>query len=836
MRGAVTGSWRWAGLVLCCAPLLAAACSDPPEAPEAPRELSAIENPFGPDDPLWSPQPHRDRPSAMIAHPDGRQLFVALTGPEDDPGREVAIVDAETLATEGRIEVGPGPTGLALHPGGRFLVVTNRFARYASVVDLEEMRVVSEISVPYYTEAVAFSPDGRLAVFANRWKDSLLRWQVQVSGATFEATALDTVETTTGLTGLRVPANPRRLVFTEDGARLLVTSETEMALTMVDVARWAAVAIYEPNSPVIDAIIEDDFVFVLHVGAGSNHPPDDGFDGNGDGAPGDGTANVGFQDVQSEIDVLALEDLERLHRYTSDTICCKDYRDVDPDHPSAGEELFPVDAWPRERVAFLPPRSTWVVAGAVPERAAIVRREDGAAALAVVFGGSSEVQTFDIDRDSGALSPRETGDGGLYGTGFGVVDAVATRGGRRLVVLNRLSETLTAVDLTAPTSAERQTAVVGDVSGGAFPATDVELGEAFNTVTAAFTVDGDQTCVTCHRDGTPIAKAVSMPLLETPVWGVRLIMSYRQAYDTRPWFVEAGMGEENFFPVINEFARKENFCCEQSDPRVWSLYPSRGDCVADGDLDGCEHVLECSTNPPPECRARPYDAAALTRDEHFREAARRVLGRDESFGDALFAERVGPDGNIVRQPIRLGFDGITRALGAFLLARPRALPNPNAAFPTADVVRGAAIFSSTEAGCNGCHPLPVTSTAFPTAVTTAPGAITFPYLITPNRDPWGNDVDRVNPAFLGTFPASRQNDGGLRIGVAQLRGAWDRSRFLHHGAARSLREVLATPGHTALREGETGLNERDGQPNTHGGVSHLSAGDFDALVGFVETL
>jgi len=811
-------------------------CSDPPSAPEAPRELMPVDNPFGPDDPLWSEQPHRDRPSTMLAHPDGERIIVALTGPENDPGREVAIVDAETLATERRIEVGPGPMGLALHPDGRFLVVTNRFARYASVVDLDEGRVVAEVDVPYYTEAVAFSPDGRLAVLANRWKDSLLRWEVEVTEGRFEAKVLDPLRTSTDSVGLPVPANPRRVVFTPDGTRLLVTSETEMALTMVDVERWTAVAVYEPNSPVIDAVIADDFIYVLHVGSGSNHPPDDGFDGDHDGAPGDNTANVGFQDVQNEIDVLALSDLERMHRYTSDSICCKDYRDVDPDRPEAGEELAPVDAWPRERAAFMPARSTWTVAGAMPERAVLVRRADGGAALAVVFGGSSEVQTFDIDAASGALTPRETAETGLYATGFGAIDAVATRDGHRLVVLDRLSETLTALDLTGPTSAEAQTGVVGDVSGGEFPATDVELGEAFNTVTAAFTVDGDQTCVTCHREGTPIAKAVSMPLLETPTWGVRLIMSYRQAYDSRPWFVEAGMGEENFFPVINEFARKENFCCEQSDTRVWSLYPSRAECVDDDTLEGCEHVLECLTNPPPECAERAYGVPALTRDQHFRDAARRVLGRDESFGDALFAERVGPDGNIVRRPIRLGFDGITRALGTFLLARPRALPNPNAAFPAANVSRGAAIFASTEAGCNGCHPLPVTSTAFPTAVTDAPGPITFPYLVTPIRDPWGNDVDRVNPAFLGTFPTSRQNEGGLRIGVAQIRGAWDRTRFLHHGAARSLREVLATPGHAALRDGERALNERDGQPNTHGGISHLSVSDFDALVAFLETL
>ncbi|MFW5875286.1 MAG: hypothetical protein ACOCXM_00985 [Myxococcota bacterium] len=100
----------------------------------------------------------------------------------------------------------------------------------------------------------------------------------------------------------------------------------------------------------------------------------------------------------------------------------------------------------------------------------------------------------------------------------------------------------------------------------------------------------------------------------------------------------------------------------------------------------------------------------------------------------------------------------------------------------------------------------------------------------------GADVDRTSPAFLGTFPRARQTEGGLRSGVTQLRGAWNRTRFLHHGRAGSLREVLAPPGHPALRPGERGLNERDGQPNTHGSTSHLTADELEALVAFVETL
>jgi hypothetical protein len=800
-----------------------------------PRELAPVPNLFGPDDPLWAPQPHRDRPSAIVSSADGQRLYVSLQGTESEPGREVAVVDATTLDTIRRIEVGPAPCALALHPDGRHLVVTNRFARYASVVDVGRMRVVAEVPVPYYTEAVAFSADGRRAYFANRWTDAVLRYEVATTDG-FCAVPLDPVDDRGFPVGVSVPANPRRVIPLPDGVHLLVTSETEMALTLLDMDRGVVVRQYRPNAPVTDAVVMGDHVVLLHTGSGSAHPPDDGHDGDGDGRPGDGTANVGFQDLQNEIDVLRLADLTRLHRYTSDSICCLDYRDVDPERPEAGEGLDPLDYWPPARAAFMPPKDTWIVAGAMPERAVAVRRADGRPALAVVFGGSSEVQTFDMDPQTGALSPRETQAAGLYPTGFGAQDAVAVEGGRRLVVVDHLGETLTDLDLHLPVDAPVRRVPVGDVSGGAFPATDVELGEAFNTVTAPFTVDGDQTCVHCHRDGTPVAKPVSMPLLEAPEWGVRLVLSYRRAYDRRPWFFEAAMDESNFFPVINEFARRENFCCEQSDPRVWSRYPTLTTCLADPSLEGCRHVLHCTEDPPPECLADPRGLAP-TRDRHFRAAAERVLGRRTSFGDSLHMDRVAADGGIERAPIELGFDGITRALGLFLLARPRALPNPHAARPDAAARLGELLYHSSETGCAACHPLPVGGTARPTVVSEAPGPLAFPHVITPVRHPvTGADVDRVNVGFLDTFPQARQTASGLHFRAISLRGAWERARFLHDGRAATLREALATPGHPGLAPSERGFNELDGQPNTHGSTSHLTSEELDALVAFVETL
>lgn len=824
-------SARGNDVLLRVAPLaLAIVGCEPASGTIPPRELRPVADPLADTDPLITAQPHRDRPSAIVLDEERGVLWVALQGTESEPGREVLALDGATLAEVARVEVGPFPTALAIHPGGRFLVVLNRFARFASVIDLERRVVVQEIAAPYYCEDVAFSGDGTRAFVANRWRDAVLRWDVSLEADRLRVRVDDDGTSSIAPEGLlRTVPNPRRVRVSRDG-RLLVTSETALVLVAHDADTGRELARHAPNAPVIDVVEAGEHLVVLHTGQGTGHPPAEGLDGDADGSPGDGTANVVFQDLQNEIDVLSASDLRLEHRYTSDTIAFRDYRDVDPAHPEAGLELPAPDTWPPERAAYVPPRSSWIVGGAMPERIVPFRRSSGTPALAVVFGGTSQVQTFDLDAASGALTPRERGEG-LYATGMGAIDAVVV--GRTLVVVDRLGESLTQLDLDAP--GERVgTHVVGDVTGGAFPATDAELGEAFNTLTALFTVDGDQTCVHCHRDGSPIGKAVSMPLLVDPANGTRLVMSYRGASDTRPWFFEAGMDESNFFPVINELARRENFCCEQTDMRVWGSIPTRDACDADLSLQGCSHRLHCLDDPPPACATRAYGSPYLLRDQHFRAAALRVFGRDTTFGDALYTEHLRDDGLVERRPLGLGFEGVTRSLGVFLRTRSRLLPNPNAAAPSGDARRGALIYASSRAGCTTCHPLPTTATTTDTPVL---GPIAMGFVVSPLRHPrTGADVDRITAGFLGTFPRARQDEAGLRIGVTSLRGAWDRARFLHHGAAHSLREVLATPRHPGLRAGEIGRNERDGFPSTHGGTSHLDPSELAALEAFVETL
>lgn len=802
---------------------LAVCCSAAEAPPFARRSLSPGANPFDAADPLWSPQPRRDHPIALALSADERKLYVALQGSEDEPGSEVAVLDVAAGRSSKRIRVGSSPTALTLHPSGRYLVVTNRFSNFASVIDTERDEVVREIQVPFYTIDLAFTADGRRAYLTNRWKDSVLRWeldpgQLRVLSDDYSALPPDAPM------GIAVGDNPRSIAI--HGDRAYVASVTGLSLSILDLARGVEVRRVNLRAPIGDVrVARGRYVLLTHTGSGTQHPPDEGFDGDEDGAPGDGTANVMFQDLQNEIAVLDL-DGNLLRNFTSDTICCADFRDVDPDHPEKGAALPAPDTWPASRLAFLPPRDTWIVAGALPESIAIA----GDRAY-VAYSGSNEVQGFAVG-DGGALTPLQK-RGALFPTGMNPAQLVLTRDGQRAFVAERLGEGVTILDLARGPGHEVRVPLSDETAP--FPATDAELGEAINFVTAKLTVDGDQTCVHCHREGGNLAKAVAMPLQTSPLWGRRMVMAYRGAHDTRPWFFETAMTESNFFPVINELARKENFCCEQLDPLIWSKYPSTEACTAAPDRAGCEHVLHCRTSPPPECAARTYGSPHPTRNEHFLAGARALFGRDRTFGDALHKDIIDASGKPQRTGLLLDFDGVTRSLGLFLLARPRFFPNPNAAIDLPAARRGRALYESPTVGCNACHPLPLTTVTRDFNPFGVP--LRFAPVISPLREPSGADADRVTPGFLQTFPLAEQDAAGVRFGVPQLRGIWDRARrFFHDGRARSLREALATPGHPALLPGETGFNETNGVFDTHGATSTLTATQLEELIAFLETL
>ncbi len=801
----------------------AACTADPPPSGPA-TDLAPYVSPIEHADRPFAPA--RSKPLVVVAGPDGDVAWVALQGTPDHPARHVVAIGVPSGEELGRVEVGASPSGLALHPDGRTLLALSRFSDRAAVIDTAALDVVDMVPVDPYSVAAAFSADGSEVWIANRWRDDV---EVRPVHAARGGARPDHHP------GRRLPVgvNPRDMALSPDGDTLAVASPTAMTVTLVDTTTRKVRAVIEVGAPANDVVYAGPWLIVPTLSASTHHLPTDGPDTDGDGTPGDGTPNVNFQDLQNEIAVYDGATGAPAHRYTSDTLCCRDYRDVDPDDAERRGDL-------------LPPRDTWIVGGALPEQATVQDDADGTWVI-VSYSASNQLQRFLVDLATGALSP------GLPASTSGHNPHGLAAAGGHVVVAHRLSDSVGIY--AAGTLAPVAEAAVGDPALPPFPASDAELGELINFVTAPLTVDGDQSCAHCHREDGNIDKAFSMPLTRYGGRGMRMTMAYRGAADSRPWFFESSMDEHNFKPVLNEFSRIENFCCTD-----YTLWPGGAPAA-------------CSTSPPPECAAEtnpsssngfdtkrggpraPFQHARPTayawRDGFIQRAAARLVGRATTFGDAVFFEDLLSG---QRRPIELDFAGITRLVGAFLLAAPRLLPNPNDP-DTASVRRGQALFNSPSTGCSACHPAPtfaVSTDNNPLAVPLRMGPV-----ISPMRSPDGVNLDLFAAGFMETFPetemerceevcgeamcaedpSSCDDLRDVSFGVPPLRGIWDRAPSLFHdGRARGLRQALATPGHPALREGEEGFNERDGVPDTHGGTSHLTQEQLEDLMGYLMTL
>ena len=132
--------------------------------------------------PLPVRQPHRDRPERLALSAAGDKLYVTLPGTEEAPGDGLAVVDMVSKQRIRRVRVGLRPYLPVLHPGGRFLVVTNELSNYASVLDTRTDAVVGEIALDFYCQSLVFSQDGTRAWVANRYLDQVLVLAVQADG------------------------------------------------------------------------------------------------------------------------------------------------------------------------------------------------------------------------------------------------------------------------------------------------------------------------------------------------------------------------------------------------------------------------------------------------------------------------------------------------------------------------------------------------------------------------------------------------------------------------------------------------------------------------------
>lgn len=143
-----------------------------------PRSLAPVTNP----NPAATDQPKRSRPYRIAVTPDATKAYVTLPGKVGAPNDEVAVVDVEARRIARRVNVGSHPYGIAPHPSGRWMLVTNRFSNYVSVIDVERDEQVATIQVPFYCDDIELSPDGATAYLASFWKDQVIVVDLDTTG------------------------------------------------------------------------------------------------------------------------------------------------------------------------------------------------------------------------------------------------------------------------------------------------------------------------------------------------------------------------------------------------------------------------------------------------------------------------------------------------------------------------------------------------------------------------------------------------------------------------------------------------------------------------------
>jgi YVTN family beta-propeller protein len=179
------------------------------------------------------------RPRGIHAGPDGRLLFVALSGtplieprqsrsgiaaklagialPADRSADGIAIIDIAAQKVIRKVDSGPDPAQLAVSADGRVLYVANESARTVTVVNHENRVTEAVIPVQGEPEGVVLTPDGKF-----------LYVTCDTSGQVF---VIDT-KNNTNVTQFTVGGRPKDVAFLPDGCQAFIPSEASGILNL----------------------------------------------------------------------------------------------------------------------------------------------------------------------------------------------------------------------------------------------------------------------------------------------------------------------------------------------------------------------------------------------------------------------------------------------------------------------------------------------------------------------------------------------------------------------------------------------------------------------------
>lgn len=154
-----------------------------------------------------------ERPRGIGVSPDGNELYVAVS--EEN---KIKVVDTNSLQILREFDAGPGPEAFAVHPGGN-IYLSNEDNATASVINPKTGKLIAQIRVGLEPEGVAVSEDGKRVIVTSE-STSMLH-VIRVPEHTIEYNIL-------------VGARPRSATFTRDGNLAYATAEVSGEVVKVD--------------------------------------------------------------------------------------------------------------------------------------------------------------------------------------------------------------------------------------------------------------------------------------------------------------------------------------------------------------------------------------------------------------------------------------------------------------------------------------------------------------------------------------------------------------------------------------------------------------------------
>src|SRR3954447_474501 len=741
-------------------------------------------------------QPMRSWPNSVALTPDGAKLYVSLPGREGYPDWRVAVVDTALRRVTRWVDLRPAgqtrgtrPLGIAVSPLNAaifprpYAVVVNEYANFATVLDTKDDSVLGNFATDFYAEDLVFNANGTRLYTTDRFKDEVRAFRID-SGPTFTQIA----EIPSGSSELD-RTNPRDLAISADGNTLYVANTLGHTIGVINIAgdantlvktmpvgglstdvkvagRWGIVSGHETNTVLNGTESGHGLPKMVNGAAIRNDGTELGY------LPvmSDATRATTFDDLGTELNVFDTATNMFVFRY--------------------------VDFERDQSMLAVPGQITDLGDHTAPQK---IIRGSGAEQITVrgdfLFVSqlhSDKVEVFRINQTPASASGILTPAGFEFTGGITPQGIAVSPDGQTVYVANMQTEDVSFLGVDGSGALTRQDHLAVGVTdstpdpvkggnGDHLFATHEEVGLRW-LFTQSYSDDGQKSCGHCHWQSRHDGGAWNVG--GNAIGGPKAVPQNKDISDNWPeWF-------EGLSTDMNSYASSCNGELVVAERRT-TVFPQAA--LAD------------------RLRARDAFVRAKTAENS------RAINRPELSGDAF---SVGYYEMAFRQIL-------------WTQNETRLMPNPLKQFPeatdAAQVERGRVLFTTGVnaggAGCASCHHNGNVTTNGQVDDTFQDFNIHEPGVIAETTvDNEGPFTRLGNDYFFKEFNPPQDEGGRQNIAsrnTKHLRAFWDSvPRWLHHGLAHSVREILLAPDSPLLQAGERGFNFRTVRTDHQRAVAH----------------